>query len=521
MNEKKYPWYFYLIMLTLVIVPFIIVGFYVYQNRNTLIEPYLQDYAMRHMSLEHMTEEAREEYRALLIQQAPGVWDGVPEPLVGRLLQPNNEFTLKMAEMVSNNAGLRSQRAFKPKKAGIYRIVIMGDSIVMGEAGKEEDRYGDQIEEFLNERDIRIDGKEVEVYSIGLSSWTAITEATYLTSRLSAYEPDLVLVLMVPNDIDSVRGATGTGANNVRFSSDERQYGSGFIFHRWPRIGFGIDVFTPLFYNFGPESIRLWERTFRAWKRLETLIEQSNGKMVFSVLGNKPAFVEMCKIYYLKSGMESPFVVSNYFDKILPHNAHPSREGHGILAAHFLHVLKALGWLSIEASDRPSLDSRLDTNTTQTYDGELLKRLETKAINRLYEDIDFGKLTKRHLYGFEGGIFKGDRKEPLSTYPYASVRSVFVLKRKDGAKTVDLEVEVPGFIELYPFSLQMFLGGVQAATLELTDVSESGRHRLQGTIPEDTLFESTVEILLRTDSYWTEIVDPTMKSFKLISIQQN
>ena len=140
MNEKKYPWYFYLIMLTLVIVPFIIVGFYVYQNRNTLIEPYLQDYAMRHMSLEHMTEEAREEYRALLIQQAPGVWDGVPEPLVGRLLQPNNEFTLKMAEMVSNNAGLRSQRAFKPKKAGIYRIVIMGDSIVMGEAGKEEDR---------------------------------------------------------------------------------------------------------------------------------------------------------------------------------------------------------------------------------------------------------------------------------------------------------------------------------------------------------------------------------------------
>ncbi len=32
--------------------------------------------------------------------------------------------------------------------------------------------------------------------------------------------------------------------------------------------------------------------------------------------------------------------------------------------------------------------------------------------------------------------------------------------------------------------------------------------------------DSALEIVLRTDSYWTEISDPTMKSYRLLSVRQ-
>ena len=93
------------------------------------------------------TEEKKKIYQKLANQI--GSWnDTLPEPNVGRILKKNHQFTFKKAVVQTNNAGLRSQRPFTKKSNDVFRIICLGDSMVFGTGGKEEDRFCDQIEDY-------------------------------------------------------------------------------------------------------------------------------------------------------------------------------------------------------------------------------------------------------------------------------------------------------------------------------------------------------------------------------------
>lgn len=120
---------------------------------------------------------------------------------------------------------MRSKLRFTPKGQDKYRIVCLGDSCVFGTGGKEEDRFGNQIEDILNGLGVTVDGKAIEVYSLGVPSWTAVNESTYLSSRITEYAPDVVLALMISNGT----GVLGTGHVTARFSPQHRRLGSGVL----------------------------------------------------------------------------------------------------------------------------------------------------------------------------------------------------------------------------------------------------------------------------------------------------
>ena len=522
MQPANRKWLLYIIMGVIAIAPIVLLIWYAPLKIDALYENYLLKYGMGNMS-----ESDKEEIYALLASQSPGMWDSIPEPLVGAILQRNTVKYHMRATVNSNNAGMRSTTPFAKKKANTYRIICLGDSLVYGFGGKEEDRFGNQIAEILRELKVTVSGKKIEVYSVGLPGWNALNSATYLSSRISEYDPDLVLALMVENDIDDSFGVMGIGKLTGRFSPQYRSYGSGIFMADWPMLlAKGERAHNVLLFDLGPESRTRWEKMFNAWKRLEMLLDKRGGKMVFGVLyqppfrASEPPFRELCEYFYEQSGMKSPFIFTDFFGEALPHDPHPNKKGHRIIAVHYLHTLASLGWLPIESDDLPTLDSRLDTATEHPPDTEVIRQKKQYYVKRLPERIEFDSLNAQNTLGILGGIYPGMEDEPLNQYPDASLKSVFVMRRDDNAGKTVLEIEVPRFVELYPFKLEMQLNGQAPIEMVLDDIEKAGRHRLECSIPKSGDFDSTIEIALRTDSYRTRIDDSTMRSYKLISAWQ-
>src|SRR5262249_20687991 len=138
----------------------------------------------------------------------------------------------------------------------------------------------------------------------------------------------------------------------------------------------------------GAESRRRWREAFAAWRQLEMLVEDNGGRMIFGVLRAAPLFIELAKQYYSESGMRSAFIVADYFGERLPHDAHPNREGHRILALHYLHVMAKLGWLPADHGDLPPLRPELSTETRYPPDkGTVATLQEDTARQILREEI--------------------------------------------------------------------------------------------------------------------------------------
>jgi GDSL-like Lipase/Acylhydrolase family len=106
-------------------------------------------------------------------------------------------------EVSFNSAGMRDREHTFQKRAGTFRILLLGDSFM--EALQVP---ADSMLATLMERDLtRATGRPVEVINGGVSGWGTGDELRYLTRYGLAYHPDLVVVAMtLHNDIsDNLR----------------------------------------------------------------------------------------------------------------------------------------------------------------------------------------------------------------------------------------------------------------------------------------------------------------------------
>ena len=518
-NHRKKPRrHFYLIMWLMVLIPAAILIYLfagpIREGSGRLFFQYAVKYLPRSL---------RKAVFNQLAAEVSGIYDTVPEPEVGRILQRN---VIKMngrAEIISNNAGMRDRRNYIPKRDNVYRIVCLGDSFVFGEGGKEEDRLGNQLEEMLGRLDITGEGKPIEVYSLGIPSWSTINEARYLTSRLSSYDPDLIIIIMASNDLGDSHGVTGSGTLTMTFSPEQRKEGSG-IFPVYAPYIFGFLKTNFLIYDLGPECRARWKKAFDALKRMEELQLSRHKKMMILVLDH-PYFVPVVAFYHDQYHLQVPLLISNYLmekDAILPHDPHPNRRGHRILANHLLHLLARLGWLKINAEDLPPHHPDLNLQTEHPIKKEEIVELRRELAERfLPEGINFQRLREDDLEAILGGVLPA--KFPpyaLESAPFGTVKSGLLLKRRPGASRVIIEIETPPFPELYPFKLDMYLQGCLKSTLSLPTITDAGRHILAGEIPPLSDEEPAIEVLFRANSYWSEIDDARMKSYRLLSIRQ-
>jgi lysophospholipase L1-like esterase len=96
-----------------------------------------------------------------------------------------------------NSRGLREREIPLGKPAGTFRILCLGDSVTFGHWVEAEEAYPRRLEERLQARST----KRIQVINAGVPGYSPFQELTWLEEEGWAYEPDLVLLGFVLNDV--------------------------------------------------------------------------------------------------------------------------------------------------------------------------------------------------------------------------------------------------------------------------------------------------------------------------------
>jgi hypothetical protein len=120
---------------------------------------------------------------------------------MGRAHIPGSLYLVHMpdrtVELRFNSEGLRDTASHPvPKPAGIFRILLVGDSFTMGA----DNRY-DEIWPVLLERSLAAKGFRVDIIKAGIESFDTGSELIMMHRLVPKYRPDLVLTAFLPNDI--------------------------------------------------------------------------------------------------------------------------------------------------------------------------------------------------------------------------------------------------------------------------------------------------------------------------------
>lgn len=481
---------------------------------------------LRPALLDYLASTLDEEQRNELYDKLAGgqgtLWDIAPDPLVGRLAKRNGEFVYKEALVRTNNAGMRSARPYTAKSSDVFRIVCLGDSFVFGEGGREEDRFCNQLEDFYNDHGIRPDGRRVETYALGLSSWTLLQEARYLTRSLTAYDPDVILVLTSANDITDAFGVTGKGTLTTKFSPEHRDWGSA-VFSNQQGLRLGSLEPTALTTDLSPEARARWRSGMQQLAELVDLQHRRGKQILLSLLlyMMDGYFVHTYLDQLAQARVDAPVLMTSFFASKatqLPHDRHPNRAGHAILADHLIHALSALGWVPVPPTMLPPLDERLSLDFHHAAKPDALARHRADYVREhLHSALDFRSFSAEDARGVLGGLLLSKRP---STEPgvWASVRSAFLLRRGEDAREVEIELVVPDRVELLPLQIDLTLNGVPALSRSIGAAEANQSQFLRAPLPPATEQDrEVVEVLLEASSHFTRIGDQTMRSFRLLS----
>ncbi len=112
-----------------------------------------------------------------------------------------------------NSAGWRDQEHSERKPRNVFRILGLGDSYLFGQGIRQEDICLNVLGETLQEDDTRT----IECINTGVSGFNTSNQRDLLMARGFGYDPDLVVVFFVLNDVESNRNRS---ARRVEFFRD-------------------------------------------------------------------------------------------------------------------------------------------------------------------------------------------------------------------------------------------------------------------------------------------------------------
>ena len=131
-------------------------------------------------------------------------------PLGGRA---NDDSVLDRLEfrtrVVTNALGFRERRLPGPKPPGSLRVVVLGDSFTQGYGVNEEDAYPRLLEGLLDERE---PSRRHEVINLGVPGACPLDYVAFLEDAGLAYEPDLVVVGFMANDVSDIHSKREFGS---------------------------------------------------------------------------------------------------------------------------------------------------------------------------------------------------------------------------------------------------------------------------------------------------------------------
>jgi len=128
-------------------------------------------------------------------------WSGdvLGEFVPNQRLQDTRKPRLKWTVSI-NEDGYRGRRVGVPKPAGVYRILLLGDSLIESQYVSDGLTFGEQLEADVRRRF----GTGVEVVAVGRAGYTITDEAAYFREKGYRFEPDLVILVSPLNDVSDL-----------------------------------------------------------------------------------------------------------------------------------------------------------------------------------------------------------------------------------------------------------------------------------------------------------------------------
>lgn len=96
-----------------------------------------------------------------------------------------------------SSQGLRDREFDVPKPPGVFRILVLGDSVTYGVGVRPDETFPKRLESILN----ATNRTRVEVLNAGVSGYTAYNEWQFFRRRGREFEPDLVIAALCLNDV--------------------------------------------------------------------------------------------------------------------------------------------------------------------------------------------------------------------------------------------------------------------------------------------------------------------------------
>ncbi len=146
---------------------------------------------------------------------------------------------------VTNRHGFRGRNYSNVPGKGVFRIVLVGDSVAMGQSVEFEDIYSNVLERMLNQRS---DGLNYEVLNLGVSGWNIGKIVDRLTELGIGLQPHLIVYGCTINDIEGPdyrrsfsKLAIHLQARRLEWFDDSPSY---LVRLAWPRIQSLRDLLT-------------------------------------------------------------------------------------------------------------------------------------------------------------------------------------------------------------------------------------------------------------------------------------
>lgn len=120
-----------------------------------------------------------------------------PHPFIGIELIPHARAVVGGREFRVNAHGLRGPETYRCKPAETFRIVGVGDSVMMGWGVAQGEDYLSVLGELL-----RAQGRSVETLNFAVAGYNTVQEYYALRDKALAFDPDLVILGYVGNDLE-------------------------------------------------------------------------------------------------------------------------------------------------------------------------------------------------------------------------------------------------------------------------------------------------------------------------------
>ncbi|MBI1816114.1 MAG: hypothetical protein HYR72_14135 [Deltaproteobacteria bacterium] len=160
-----------------------------------------------------------------------------PKRTIMDVLRPNGDEVFRGVRYRFNSVGIRGPEYADHSGTGVFRIVIVGDSVTMGHGVQEEDTYSALLEAALNARGSE---RRYEVINLGLSNLNLASAVYRLRASGLPLHPDLIVYGFTINDIESpayVRSTKGPDGDAHRDWLYRFRHSHSFLMRAlWPRL---------------------------------------------------------------------------------------------------------------------------------------------------------------------------------------------------------------------------------------------------------------------------------------------